>query len=341
MVRWPTWFDQEQDSVAALLRTVGKRSAAAVRRLRARIRREPRRMAASGRRRARRRWTCGRVGRGYALVVLTFGVLWHLDRSAPPMLAGTLMIATGPVFVRDTAAEDWQWLAGTDVPLMSGTRLRTDASGRAALRLVSGTALRIAGSSELILGRGARIELLDGRIYLDTHGVNQGVEIVTRFGTLRDIGTQFEVFATDSSLRVRTREGAVTLTRTHADTVLQCGVSEELRIDKSGHVERGQIATFDPEWTWVETLAETPRGPELTLRRFLEWVARETGRRLRYDSPETEARVNQIVLHGTTPNRAPVQALEIALATTDFDYSLPEDGTILLRRRDATAPADH
>ena len=51
--------------------------------------------------------------------------------------------------------------------------------------------------------------------------------------------------------------------------------------------------------------------------------------------------MNQIVLHGTTPNRAPVQALEIALATTDIDYSLPEDGTILLRRRNATAPAYH
>ena len=34
-----------------------------------------------------------------------------------------------------------------------------------------------------------------------------------------------------------------------------------------------------------------------------------------------------------------MQALEIALATTDFDYSLPEDGTILSRRRDAFHPA--
>ena len=230
------------------------------------------------RQRARRRWTYA-LAAGIALVALTVGVLRQLDRSVPPMLAGTLTIATGPVFSGDTAAEDWKWLAGTDVPLMSGTRLRTDSSGRAALRLVSGTALRIAGSSELILGRDARIELLDGRVYLDTHGVNQGVEIVTRFGTLRDIGTQFEVFATDTSLRVRTREGAVTLTRAQSDTVLQCGVSEELRIDMSGQVERGRIAAFDPEWTWVETLAEAPRGPELTLRRFLDWVARETGRR--------------------------------------------------------------
>ena len=330
----------EQDSVAALLRTVGKRSAPPLEDYERILGASRVAWQRAVRLHARRRWSYA-LAAGITLVALSFGVLSFLDRAAPPMLAGTLTIATGPVFSGRTAAEDWKWLAGTDVPLMSGTRLRTDSSGRAALRLVSGSALRIAGASELILGRDARIELLDGRIYLDTQGVSQGVEIVTHFGTLRDIGTQFEVLATDTSLRVRTREGAVTLTRGQSDTVLQCGVSEELRVDMNGRVERGRIAAFDPEWAWVETLAEAPRGPELTLRRFLDWVARETGRQLRYDSPETEARVNQVVLHGTTPNRAPVQAMEIALATTDFDYSLPEDGTILLRRRNATAPADH
>ena len=224
------------------------------------------------RQQARRRWTYA-LAAGIVLVTLTVGVLRQLDRSDPPVLAATPTIATGPVFSGDTAAEDWNWLSSTGVPLMSGTRLRTDSSGRAALRLVSGTALRIAGSSELILA-GMRASNCWMAGYLDTHVANQGVEIVTRFGTLRDIGTQFEVFATDTTLRVRTREGAVTLTRGQSDTVLQCGVSEELRIDMSGQVERGRIAAFDPEWGWVETLAEAPRGQELTLRRFLDWVSR-------------------------------------------------------------------
>ena len=240
--------NHEQDSVAALLRTVGKRSAPPLEDY-ARIFGASRvAWQRAVRKHARRRWTYA-LAAGIALVTLTIGVLRQLDRSSPPVFAATLTIATGPVFSSGTATEDWSWLAGTDAPLMSGTRLRTDTSGRAALRLVSGTALRIAGSSELILGKDARIELLEGRVYLDTHGVNQSVEIVTRFGTLRDIGTQFEVFATDTSLRIRTREGAVTLSRAHSDTVLQCGVSEELRIDMSGQVERGHIATFDPEWS--------------------------------------------------------------------------------------------
>ena len=137
----------------------------------------------------------------------------------------------------------------------------------------------------------------------------------------------------DTNLRVRTREGAVTLTRGRSEAVLQCAVSEELRIDVEGQIERGRIAAYDAEWPWAEMLAEPPKGPELPLLQFLEWVARETGRGLRYDSPETESRVSKIVLHGTPPDLAPVQAMEVALATTDIDYSLPDDGTILLRHR--------
>ena len=51
--------------------------------------------------------------------------------------------------------------------------------------------------------------------------------------------------------------------------------------------------------------------------------------------------MNQIVLHGTLPARAPLQALEITLATTGIHYTLPEDGTILLRPRDGIVPAYH
>jgi ferric-dicitrate binding protein FerR (iron transport regulator) len=153
---------------------------------------------------------------------------------------------------------------------------------------------------------------------------------------LRDIGTQFEVLATGTTLRVRTREGAVTLTRAHSAQVLQCGVSEELRIDARGKVERGRIAAHDADWAWAERLAKAPQGPDLPLLHFLDWVARETGRRVGYDSPETEARVRGVVLHGTTPDLAPVQAMDVALATTDFDYSLLVDGTIMLRPRQSS-----
>ena len=225
------------------------------------------------RQRARRRWTYA-LAAGIALVAFTAGVMRQFDRSDPPMLAGTLSIAIGPVFTGAATAEDWNWLSGTG-PAHEWHALAHRCFGPRGVAAGLGYRAAHRGPQSTDPRQEARIELLEGRVYLDTHGVTQGVEIVTRFGTLRDIGTQFEVVATDTSLRVRTREGAVTLTRGQSDAVLRCEVSEELRIDVSGQVERGRIAAFDPEWTWVESLAEAPPGPELTCAGFSTgWRAR-------------------------------------------------------------------
>lgn len=321
----------DRDSIAALIRTVGRRSAPP--------REDYERVLAASRdawqravrQRTRRRWTYA-IAAGLALVVLSAGALRQLDSGNATAVAGTLTTASGAVFAGGTKGDEWHWLTDDGVPVLVGTRLRTDPSGRAVLQLAPDISLRVAGSTDLVLQRGNRVELLSGQVYLDTQGATSVVEIVTRFGTLRDIGTQFEVLVTGAALRVRTREGAVTLTRGEQD-VLECVVNEELRVDSLGRVERGYIATHDKEWAWAETLAQPPQGPEVPLLRFLNWVARETGRRLRYDSAEIELRVSKVVLHGTTPKLAPVQALEVALATTDIDYSLLDDGTILLRRR--------
>jgi ferric-dicitrate binding protein FerR (iron transport regulator) len=324
-----------RDSVAALIRTVGRRPAPP--------REDYERVLAASRaawqrtvqRRRRRRFTYA-LAAGVAFVLLGASLWQRLDR-ATDMVAGTLTTTVGGVFAGGVAGDEWRWLTEAGTPMMSGTRLRTDASGRAVMQLELKTSLRIAGSTDLLLGAGNRVVLLDGRIYLDTHGASHGaIEIETRFGTLRDIGTQFEVLATGTTLRVRTREGAVTLTRAHSEQVLQCAVSEELRIDERGRIERGRIAAHDADWAWVELLAKPPRGPDLPLSRFLDWVARETGRRVVYDSAQTEARVGDVVLHGSPPDLTPVQAMDVALATTDFDYSLLADGTIMLRPRQSS-----
>jgi hypothetical protein len=323
----------DRDSVADLIHAVGRRSVPP--------REDYERVLGASRiawqqavrQRARRRWTYA-LAAGVAFVVVGAGVIRQLHGSRPAVAAGMLNTVEGTVFAGTAAGEGWHWLTQAKVPLAAGTRLRTDASGRAALLLLPDTSLRIAGATEVILQPGNRVELLYGRVYLDTKHTSGGtVEIVTRFGTLRDVGTQFEVLATGTALRVRTREGAVELARGRMQEVLECKVSEELRIDSQGHIERGRISAHDAEWVWAEMLAEPPRGPELSLLTFLDWVARESGRGLRYDSRETEARVRKIVLHGITPELAPLKAMEVALATTDIEFSLLEDGTILLRHR--------
>jgi ferric-dicitrate binding protein FerR (iron transport regulator) len=285
------------------------------------------------RQRTRRRWTLA-LAAGVALLGVSLAILNFIDSTPGGAVVARLTISRGAVFASDEVGKAGRLLTGGGVEILDGTRLRTDASGAAALRLDSGVSLRLAASTDLLLRPGNRIELLSGRVYLDTDGQRGGsVELATRFGLLRDIGTQFEVLATADRLRVRTREGAVRLTRGSESEDLECAGSEELRVDSHGHVERGHIAAHDPEWAWAALLSEPPRGAQLPLVRFLEWVARETGRHVRYDSPETEARVRRVVLHVNSINLAPVEALEAALASTDIEYTLPDEATILLQPR--------
>jgi hypothetical protein len=285
------------------------------------------------RQRARRRWTLA-LAAGVALFGLSLATLRFLDSTAPGAVVAQLTIAQGAVFASDDVGAARHWLANSGSPILDGTRLRTDASGRAALRLDSGVSLRLAGSTDLVLRPGNRIELFSGRVYVDTGAQRDGsVELVTRFGKLRDVGTAFEVLASGDGLRLRTREGVVRLTRDAGPETFECAGSEELRLDARGHVERSRITPHDPEWAWAAMLSEPPRGARLPLVHFLEWVARETGRRVQYDSPETEARVRRVTLHLNSIDLAPVDALDVALASTDIEYTLPDEATILLRPR--------
>jgi ferric-dicitrate binding protein FerR (iron transport regulator) len=321
-----------RDSLAALIRAAGKRfepPQADYERIRAASRMAWRQTV---QRRARRRWALALA----ASVALAFTglTLWRASDTREPQVVATLTLTRGALFAGDASGSQWRWLPNSPTAIQSGTRMRTDATAHAALRLASGSSLRLAENTDLLLQADNRVELLAGRVYFDSAGASRGaIEIVTDFGTLRDLGTQFEVRATRTGIRIRTREGSVSLTRAITSDVLECALGEELHIDSNGRIGRGVIAPFDPEWSWAEALAEPPASERLPLLEFLQWVSHETGRRVKYATPETEDRVRHVVLTGPTPKVAPVRALALTLAATDIDYVLLEDGSILLRAR--------
>jgi len=272
-----------------------------------------------------------------ALATMAIGLIavLQLVPLGPPVPIASTAVLEGGVIVLRPGAANWEPITDIQIELVSGTRLRTQVDGRVSLNLARGISLRVNSESELTLISPDHIDLAAGTVYVDSgRGVRTNrFEIATSFGVVRDIGTQFEVRLSPAVLRVRVREGLVQLYRDTDEHELSGTAGEEVQVLSTGAVERAPISAYDPEWIWAVTLADVPVTDGQPLLGFLSWVARETGRALRFAGPGAEAQAQTVILHGSAEDLSPMQALEVMLATTDFEYSLLNDGVLLIERR--------
>ena len=286
-----------------------------------------------------RRYRAHGLAATIATLAVGAGLIVQLvPREAAPSVA-TAQIVRGEVLAQLPGADAWQPLDSMTSSIVAGTRLRTMVDAGVALTLDDDGSLRLDAESSVTITAARQIDLTTGAIYLDA-GAEASTEpylVTTRFATVRDIGTQFEVATVNDSLRVRVREGAVELTAPTAVAPLRGSAGEQISLGVNGNAERSQFSPFDPEWSWAEILADSPEIEGQSLMLFLSWVARETGRELRFDAPVTETRARTVILHGSAENLAPLEALDVMLATTDFDYTLGDDGVILISPR-ASSP---
>jgi ferric-dicitrate binding protein FerR (iron transport regulator) len=231
----------------------------------------------------------------------------------------------------------WQPLGEAPSPLTGGSKLRTLAGSRVALMLPGGGSLRLAAETEVMLDAPGRFYVRQGTIYVDSGMGTDGahLEIVTPGGTARNLGTQFELHVAGTALRLRVREGSVSIDR--AGTQFQSVAGEQISIDVLGDVERASIAPDAQEWQWAESIAPTPDMDGKPASALIAWVARETGRRLRYESTLVEQRAARVILHGNIRHLEPLAALEAMLATTDLEYVLNGD-TMEIRARNERTP---
>jgi ferric-dicitrate binding protein FerR (iron transport regulator) len=271
-----------------------------------------------------------------AAVVVGVVFAWRLTLPVTPdgelarvaRISGTVEVATGGA---------WQDLARSGVSLEAGVRIRTLDDGRAAFELAGGESLRLAAGTEIMLDAPGRLYLQSGTLYVDS-GVQRAaarLEVVTPAGTARDIGTQFELKVAGSALRLRVREGRVALDRGGRTLTGQAG--EQVSINGLDGVSRSPIAADDPAWQWAESIAPMPDMDGKPAAALIAWVARETGRRLRYESTLVEQRATAVILHGDVRHLAPIEALQVMLATTDLKVELRGD-TMEVRTRGEEHP---
>ena len=221
--------------------------------------------------------------------------------------------------------------------LADGVELSTggaegEVPGRLALRLAGDRSLRLDTDTRVRLLSSSTVELMAGAVYVDSGETpdDSGVLIATEFGTVREIGTQFEVRLRDdpaAPLAVRVREGRVSLDRDGARHTAKAGVS--LTVYGDGSVARDRPAA--ESWEWA--IAAAPSFPieGAALESFLRWLRRETGWSVVYDDEELSNEITAIKLHGSIGGLTPTEAATAVLPGTGLVHRIEGDVLYLAR----------
>jgi ferric-dicitrate binding protein FerR (iron transport regulator) len=210
----------------------------------------------------------------------------------------------------------------------TGEWVETGATTRVALRLSGGISLRVNTGSRTRLLSSSVIELAYGALYLDTGADSKGLEVRTPLGTVRDIGTQFEIRLRDASLRLRVRTGVAEVRRGVQSIPARPGTEVTLTADGAASTS---VATHGPDWEWAVHLAPSFEIEGRPLAAFLEYLSREHGWTLRYADAALARDSTSIILHGSVDRLQPRDALAVALATSGLFHHF-RDGELLISR---------
>jgi ferric-dicitrate binding protein FerR (iron transport regulator) len=187
------------------------------------------------------------------------------------------------------------------------------------LRLDQGTIVKVASADELVLTAGA--------LYIDSQAQNpQELTVRTDAGSVRHVGTQYEVRTHADDMVVSVREGRVVIANAAGTSSGVAG--EEIRVTPRGQIVRGTVAAHDPRWQWASRTAPQFDINDHTLAVFLEWVARETGRKVVYASSEAQSAANELKLRGSIVGLDPDTALNAVLSTTQLHRYQTKDELI-------------
>jgi ferric-dicitrate binding protein FerR (iron transport regulator) len=293
----------------------------------------------------RRRWSRSLWASAIAAAVATavLAPAWFSSHPAPTPGAGhaeaaamadievaTLQMVTGAITVTHRNAEATR-PTGAGLRLRTGDRVETAADSRAMFVLTGGTIVKVDRNTRISLDRGVTLDR--GALYVDAgpQANDRDVVVRTPLATVRHLGTQFEVRLDGSAVLVRVREGEVAMdvrgVEWKAGAGWAIGLTADLRL------ERDQIATYGPEWSWV---AELPRPFTLegsSLRAFLDWVSRELGRRWQYEDQSMRARFDSIVQRGRIDGLTAAEALDLVLEANSLSFRKTEGRLVIVRRR--------
>jgi hypothetical protein len=291
-------------------------------------------------RRAHRRSLAWSMAASFALAVLaaTFG-LRYITRE--PVQVATISRIDGHLL--GSAKQDGWNPRGVGQPIIVGETVQTDDRSRAALAFGPDVSMRLDRSTTLRMAAADRVVLNSGALYVDSPtGAHQATALTVQAhaGSVRHVGTQYEIRTHADDIEVSVREGRVMITNAAGTSTGEAG--ERIRVTPQGEITRQALSADDAAWQWAVSAAPVFDINDRSLSSFLQWIARETGRQLVYASPQAETAATQVKLRGSIAGLDPDTALTAVLATTQLRRFKTKDesiGITLEPTADSTIPA--
>ncbi len=158
--------------------------------------------------------------------------------------------------------------------------------------------LVLAGSDQIYLNNDTVLEtqtpgvfaLRQGRIFVDSASDTQSVTILTRWGKISDVGTQFEVISDQQALQVTMREGIVNVelpTQTLTVTA-QDGMGDQIIVSDNQDVIQKTVPTSSHHWRWAQNMTPAFVLDHKSADDLIHWAARTSGKQIHYATPEVE-----------------------------------------------------
>lgn len=271
-----------------------------------------------------------------ASLVLSVILVSFLKEQAPvdvnPEQLATVELQTGDIFVHDMQGANSTARRLANVTLHAGQVISTNTNTRLALNWKTGESIRLDENSEIALVSGSEIELLAGRIYVDTRESTQSgasFAIRTFAGFIQHLGTQYLAGINDKTVTLAVREGQVSLSAEASDLTVNKG--ELASINPAGKTKVTNVETFGSLWEWTNLVTPELKLDGLSVFDFIQWAGRETGREVQFSDAAIRKLSKETRLRGSV-NLAPDLALELILETSDIE-ALTSESTILVQER--------
>ena len=149
----------------------------------------------------------------------------------------------------------------------------------------------------------------------------------TAYGSITDIGTQFEVDlrGEEAALGVRVRSGSIRLIAEGVGDVFEASAGELLRMTVSGDFERSSTAVYGEAWAWTLRTSEPFVLDGASLAEYLDWLEAEMGWAIRFESPLDEQEARVIRLSGSsTAGQLADETVSSVLSSAGFSHKLTD-----------------